>query len=131
MTAANFGDIMDDLAVQLDTVTGLRVFAFPPKSATPPFAFVNMPDVVAYDLTFGRGMDRFTFEVWVGIADVVDRATRAKCAQFAAGSGSLSIKQAIEASTVHDYRVTEAKFQSFTLGAVQYSGIMLTVDVGA
>jgi hypothetical protein len=131
VSAANLDLIMNDLGTQLGTITGLRVFAFPPKSAQPPFAFVNLPSVVAYDATMKRGADRFTTEVWVGVPDVVDRAATARLALLVAGSGSGSVKAAVEASTVYDHRVTEARFSQIVLAAGSYSGVIFQVDTVA
>lgn len=122
---------MNDIGTQLSTITGLRVFDFPPKSAQPPFAFVNLPDLIAYDATMERGADRFTTEVWLGVPDVVDRAATAKLAGFAAGAGASSVKAAVEASTVYNHRVTEARFSQIALAAGSYSGVLFTVDTVA
>ncbi len=131
MTATNVSAVMDDLGTQLATISGLRVFDFPPKSAQPPFAFVNLPNTIEYDLSMRRGSDRFTVDVYVGIADVVDRASRDEMALYVAGSGSKSIKAAIEASTNYSYRVTRCTFSRITLAAGEYSAAILQVDVGA
>lgn len=131
MSAANFVDVMQDIETQLATIPGLRCFPFPPKSAQPPFAFVNLPDLIAYDATFERGADRFTTEVWLGVPDVVDRAATAKLAGFAAGAGASSVKAAVEASTVYNHRVTEARFSQIALAAGSYSGVLFTVDTVA
>lgn len=147
--ATPLADIMTYLGIALEDVAPLRVYPFPPKSAQPPFAFVDMPDSVDYDLTMGRGSDRFTLKVYVGVADVVDRATQAALAGFAAGDGALSVKQAIEAkrgfvldspafgvldvsslaSIVGSLRVTRAEFGRITLAAGEYAGITFLVDV--
>src|SRR3546814_1804103 len=66
-------------------VTGVQTCALPisPKSAQPPFAFVDMPDSVAYDAAMKRGLDRMTINVVVCVADVVDRMVRDQIAAFA------------------------------------------------
>lgn len=112
------------------TIDGLRVFAFPPKSAQPPFAFVNLPEIF-YDSTFQRGADRFTTEVWVGVPDVVDRASTARLGLLVAGSGDGSVKAAIEASEVFDHRVTQVTYTAIALAAGTYSGAIFTVDTVA
>lgn len=130
MTAANVSAVMDQFGVALATVSGLRWFDFPPKSAQPPFAFVDMPERIDYDLTYGRGRDRATFVVVVGVADVVDRAARDAIAAYAAGSGAGSIKTAIEAATIGESaRVTSCEFRPVQLAAGQYAGCIFDVDV--
>lgn len=127
MTATILGDIMDALGVALATVPNLRVFDFPPQSAVPPFAFVDMP-LVTYDLTYGRARDRFTFLVYVGVGTQVDRATRDRLAEYAAGT---SIKAAIEGITAFACRVTQAEFTQIGLAGGSYPGVIFTVDVAA
>lgn len=130
VTAANLNTVMTNIGTGLGTIAGLRVYGFPPKSAQPPFAFVNMPATVAYDLTMGRGSDRFTLEVHVGVAMSVDSMAQSAQADYAAGSGSKSVKAAIEASMGKAVRVTEARFGTITLAAGDYAGIVFTVDFG-
>lgn len=122
--------VMDQLGTALAAITGLRVFDFPPKSAQPPFAFVDMPESVDYDLTYQRGSDRATFVVVVAVADVVDRAARDAIAAYAAGTGAVSVKTAIEAGTVGaSARVTGCEFRPVTLAAGTYAGCIFDVDV--
>lgn len=122
--------VMDDLGTQLATVAGLRVFPFPPLSAQPPFAYVNLPSSLDYDLTMGRGSDRMTIEVHVGVANQVDRSTRDLIVSWATG-GPLGLKAVIEASTVFDYRVMSAEFATIALSSGAYAGLVLLVDVAA
>lgn len=121
---------MDDLGTALATISGLRVFDFPPKSAQPPFAFVDMPDSVDFDLTLNRGSDRATFSVVVAVADVVDRAARDAIAAYAAGSGASSVKAVLEAATIGtSLRVVSVEFRPVTLAAGTYAGAIFEVDV--
>lgn len=127
--ALNLADVMDQVATALEAVPGLRVFAFPPLSAQPPFAFVNMPETIDYDSSMGRGTDRFTIEVFVGVSNQVDRSARDAIAAFAAGSGPTSLKAAIESSIGASIRVTRATFSTIQLSAGAYAGLVLTLDV--
>lgn len=127
MTAAHLTDVMDEIGVRLATITGLRVFDFPPKSAQPPFAFVDMPESITYDFTFQRGTDMTEFKVYVAVADVVDRAVRDSLALYAAGDGAKSIKAAVEASTVYTLMVKSADFGHVTLAGGSYAGITFVV----
>lgn len=131
MTAANVAAVMDQIGVALGTITGLRVFDFPPKSAQPPFAFVDMPSSVEFDLSYGRGGDRATFVVVVAVADVVDRAARDAISAYAAGSGASSIKAVIDADPLigTSARVTSCQFRPVSLAAGTYAGCIFDVDV--
>lgn len=121
---------MDQIGVALATVTGLRVFDFPPKSAQPPFAFVDLPERVDYDLAMARGNDRASFTVVVAVADVVDRAARDAIAAYAAGSGAASIKAVLDAADIGaSARVTGCEFRPVTLAAGTYAGCIFDLDV--
>lgn len=130
MTAGNLTDLMDQVGVALGTITGLRVYDFPPKSAQAPFAFVDFPDSVDYDLTYGRGEDRTTFDVVVAVANQVDRSARDAIAAYAAGSGAKSVKAAVEAGTVgNSARVQRVEFRTIVLASGTFQGAVFQVDV--
>lgn len=130
--AADLTTVMDQIGVALATIDGLRSFDFPPKSATPPFAFPAMPQSVDYDLTYGRGADRMSVKVFLGLADVIDRATRDALAGYAAGSGASSVKAAIESASIgSSVRVIKAEFGTFPLNGVTYAGAIFTLDIAA
>lgn len=120
--------VMDAIGVQLSTITGLRVYDFPPKSAQAPFAFVDMPSEIRYDQTYGRGSDQMTLQVVVGVASQVDRSTRDAIAVYADGA---SIKAAIEATTLCSMRVTQVSFGAIQLAASTFWGATFEVDVSA
>lgn len=128
--AAVIADIMTDLETQLLTVTGLDVFSFPPAQAVPPFAFVNLPETIVYDASFGRGSDQVTIEVYVCTGAAIDRDSADALTAWASGDAS-GIKAAIEESTSYDYRVTQATFTQITLAAASYPGVVFSVDVNA
>lgn len=129
--AANLTNVMDEIGVRLATITGLRVFDFPPKSAQPPFAFVDMPESITYDNTFQRGSDVTVFKVYVAVGDVVDRSVRDALALYAAGAGTKSIKAAVEASTVYTLMVRSADFGHVTLAGGSYAGVIFSVHSAA
>lgn len=130
MTAGNVGAVMDQIGVALATITGMRVFDFPPKSAQPPFAFVDMPERVDFDLSMQRGTDRVTFTVVVAVADVVDRAARDAICAYAEGSGATSIKAVLDAATIGvSARVTSCEFRPVALAAGTYAGCLFDLDV--
>ena len=130
MTAGNVGAVMDQIGTALATITGMRVFDFPPKSAQPPFAFVDMPERVDFDLSMQRGTDRVTFTVVVAVADVVDRAARDAICAYAEGSGATSIKAVLDAATIGvSARVTSCEFRPVSLAAGTYAGCLFDLDV--
>lgn len=132
--ALNVGDIMQRLAGSIQGLGGLAVYAYPPDSAQPPFAFVDMPEQIAYDLTMGRGADRTTLKIWVGAcaANQMDAQSAALQCAYAAGSGEYSIKAAVESSTLDaSVRVSSCEFATIGLSGSTYAGLIFTVDVAA
>lgn len=130
--AISVATVMDEIGVALATITGLRVFDFEPKSAQCPFAFVDFPTSIAFDSTYGRGTDRMTLTVVVGVASQVDRTSRDEASLYAAASGTKSIKAAIDAASIgSSARVVDAQFGSIVLASGVYQGITFTVDVSA
>lgn len=126
--ATSLGDVMDAVGAALANVDGLRVFDFPPQSAQPPFAYVDMPSSMDYDLTFGRGFDRFTLPVVVGVGTQVDRNTRDALAAVVAGD---SVKAAIESVEGFVARVMSAEFVTVQLAGGAYPGVVFNVDIAA
>ena len=132
--ASDISTVMDAIGTALGTITGLRVYDFPPKSAQPPFAFVDMPDQIDYDASMARGYDRTSLNVVVAVADVVDRSVRDQIAAYAAGSGTSSVKTVLEAaltdhSTGQSCRVEKATFGPVSLAGQTYYGAIFTLDL--
>lgn len=121
---------MDQIGTALSTVTGLRVFDFPAKSAQPPFAIVDLPDRIDFDAAMVRGKDRLTLNVIVCVADVVDRASRDAIAAYAKGTGTGSIKTVLESATIGDScRVTSVEFRPVIMAGSTYLGAVFALDV--
>lgn len=126
----NVSTVMDQLGVTLATITGLRVFDFPSENAQPPFALVDFPQSVEFDTAMVRGADRATFNVLVGVSRNVDRAARDALADYLDGSGSKSIKAAVEAGTVGDSaRVMRVTVSEIVVANTPFLGAVFEVDV--
>ncbi len=128
--AADLDDIMTAVGAALATVSGLRTYPFPPLSAQVPFAFPDMPETLAYDLTYKRGYDRFTIMVHVGVSKVVDRSAWQQISAYASANDPNSIKNALELGNVN-WRVTEVRFGTITLAGTDYFGASFSVDIAA
>lgn len=100
----------------------LHTYSFPPKSAQPPFMFVN-PVNIDYDLTYGRAFDTHTLEVYVGVASQVDRASWDQVTFYADGG---KIKDAID-DIGSGYRVESVSFGEVQLSAATFMGAVFTV----
>lgn len=128
----NIGAVMDQVANQLDTIAGLRVFAYPPGTVVPPAAVVSYPESLTFDETYGRGMDRLTLPVVIVVGRPTERTTRDNLAAYCAGSGSSSVKAVLEAgaySAFHMLRVVDIEFDVVRFGDVDYAAALFSVDV--
>lgn len=127
--AADIATIMTGIGTALDGITGVRGYAFPPKSAQPPFAFPDMPERIEFDCSMQRGCDRATINVVVAVADVVDRAATAKLLGYMAGSGSLSVKDVLDGAVGQSCRVVSCEPRAVVLAGTTYMGAVFTLDV--
>jgi hypothetical protein len=123
----NVNTEMDALGTALGTITNLRVFDFVPKNAEPPFAFVDYPEQVTYDSTMARGKDEATFPVFVAVADISDRAGRDQLGEYLNGSGSKSIKAALDSGGLR--RVSRAEVLTLTMGGQEFIAARFDVEV--
>lgn len=124
--------VMDQISARLDTIAGLRCFAYPPGSVTPPAAIVTYPDTYTYDQTYGRGMDRMTLPVVVVVGKATDRTARDRLGAYCDGSGTSSVKTVLESGTYtafDDVRVTGAEFDVYTLGGTDYLAAIFDCDI--
>lgn len=129
----NLDDVMDAVAAQLDTISGLRVFAFPPDSLSPPAAWIGYPEQYDYDATYGRGMDRISnLPLVVAVGKVSDRSARDLVGQYVNGSGAASVKAVLESgaySAFHTLRVVSVNFDIITRGGTDYLAALFMLDI--
>lgn len=128
----NIAHVMDEIALALTAVDGLRVFPYQPGEISPPAAIVGWPAPLQFDTTMARGSDRLTIPVWVLVSAADQRASRNDLAPYLDGSDGKSIKNAIDEGTYTAFdsvRVQEATVDSYTVGAVAYLGAVFQLDI--
>lgn len=128
----NLASVMDAVADQIDTITGLRVHAFPADNVTPPAAIVSYPETYTYDSTYGRGMDRIALPVVVVVGRVPDRTTRDLIGAYVNGSGASSLKEVLESGTYTAFdsvRVQDVEFDYVDIGGTNYLAAVFTLDI--
>lgn len=128
----NIGNVMQALADRIDTIAGLRVYAYPPNAVQAPAAVVTYPESYTYDDTYGRGMDSMTLPVVVLVGKVSDRASRDKLAKWVSPSTATSIKTVLESGTYTAFdtvRVASVTFDIIAIAAVEYLAATLTLDI--
>lgn len=128
--ALDISQVMDKVGASILGLGGLYVYDYPPDSAQPPFAYVDMPEAIDYDAAMGRGCDRTTLQIHVGVAGAMSREARDAICAYASTNGATSLKLAIEhAELGAQVRVTKAEFATIQLASGSYLGLVLTLDV--
>lgn len=128
----NLSNVMDQIAIQLDTIAGLHVYAYPADSITPPAAIVGYPETITYDVTFGRGVDQIDLPVFVLVERTPDRTARATLAPYLDGSGAESFKAVLKAGTYTAFstaRVRECTIDVITVAGTDYLTGIFGIDI--
>lgn len=131
----NVNNVLDGIGTRLATITGLRVHTYTADRVSPPAAMLSLPDVT-YDSTFGRGSDDATVELIVLVGKVSDRTSRTALGEYMNGTGTKSIKAAIEADdtlngAAQTSRVASATAEIWTVGGDEYLAAVFTINVVA
>jgi len=109
--------IREGLAVNIATISGLRVAAEIPDNPSPPIAVIALNNV-SYDLAMARGTTLYNFTVTLIVGRVAERDAQRKLDAYA-GNGERSIKTAVQSDrtlggSAFDCRLSEMS----TLGAL-------------
>jgi len=116
--------VRDGLKTRLQTITGLRAYDLIPDTVVPPCAVVGQLDFT-FDIDNARGLDQAQVDVLVIVQRFSERAGQDKLDAYLAGSGSSSIKTAIEGDrtlggTVNTLRVTGAEAGTYDSQGVTF-----------
>jgi len=120
----NVSNVRDGIKTRLQTISGLRVWDVIPDQVTPPGAVVGQLDFT-FDIDNARGVDLANVDVYVIVQRMDARSGQNKLDGYLAGSGSSSIKAAIEGDrtlggTVNTLRVTRAEAGTYVQGDVTF-----------
>ena len=134
---ASITELRTGIATNLATISGLRTAATVPDQINPPIAVV-MPSTINYDTAFARsGGDEYEFTVMVIVGRVDERMAQNKLDAYCSGSGTQSIKTAIESNRTlggkaFDCRVTTLRnYNQVTVGDITYLAAEFVVQVYA
>jgi hypothetical protein len=131
----NVKDVMDEIAAKLGAIAELRVYPYDVDKVTPPAVLVGLPEVVTYDETYGRGMDRCEMPLFVVVSRANLRAATVSLAAYLDGSGPRSVKAAVDSSAAVAYaacdsvRVTQGVPFADRSAGVEVLGVRFTVEV--
>lgn len=92
---ASLSSIRTGLQTRLATISGLNAYDRAPGTVTTPAAF-PMPGTIEFDETMSRGSDLYTFRVRLLVQRSTETYAQEDLDAYLAGSGSSSVKAAIE-----------------------------------
>jgi hypothetical protein len=95
MAISNINGVRDALKKNLQTITGLRTYDLIPDVVVPPCAVVGQLDFT-FDIDNARGLDQASVDIFVIVQRISERSGQDKLDVFLAGSGTGSIKTALE-----------------------------------
>ena len=114
MSGINVAATMDALATAFVGVVGVRkTYAYPLRELRPGDACVGYPTTLDFDQTFGRGMDRVVFPVFVMCGPPHERATRVTVSGLIT-DGASDVKDVVEGNlggVVSSVRVTDCAIE--------------------
>jgi hypothetical protein len=133
MAITNVNGVRDALKSNLQTITNMRVYDTIPDIVTPPCAVVGQLDFT-FDIDNMRGLDQASVDVYVIVQRISERTGQDKLDNFLAGSGSGSIKTAIEidrslGGLVDTLRVISAESGTYTSGDQSFLSYRYNVTI--
>jgi hypothetical protein len=116
--------VRDGLKTRLETISGLRSYDLIPDTVTPPAAVVGQLDFT-FDIDNARGLDQAQVDVLVIVQRFSERSGQNLLDTYLAGSGTSSIKAAIEGDrtlggVVNTLRVTGAEAGTYESQGVEF-----------
>jgi hypothetical protein len=133
MAMTNINGVRDALKKNLQTITGLRVYDLIPDVVVPPCAVVGQLDFT-FDIDNARGLDQASVDIFVIVQRISERSGQDKLDNFLAGSGTGSIKTALESDRslgglVDTLRVISADSGTYTSGEQSFLSYRYNVTI--
>lgn len=120
----NLKDLMAECATVMQQITGLRVFDYPPETLSAPAGYVSYPELVDFDLTYRRGVDRvFGLPIVLLVGKATSRSARDTVSAWSAGSGDTSLKALAEAhpwTSCDDLTIASVRFDTEDVAGIPY-----------
>jgi len=133
MAITNVSGVRDALKANLQTITNMRVYDTIPDVVVPPCAIVGQLDFT-FDIDNQRGLDQASVDIFVLVQRFSERTGQDKLDLFLAGSGSGSIKTALESDRtlgglVDTLRVISADSGTYTSGETSFLSYRYNVTI--
>lgn len=112
--------VREALGKNIETISGIRVYDTIPDVVVPPCAVVGQLDFT-FDVNNARGLDQASVDIFVIVQRISERAGQDKLDELLAGTGSKSIKTALESDRtlgglVDTLRVISAESGTYQTG---------------
>lgn len=125
--------VREGLKLNLEEISGLRVYDIVPDTIVPPCAIIGQLDLT-FDTNNARGLDTANVDVMVVVQRFSERSGQNLLDKLLAGSGESSIKAAIEADrtlggAVDTLRVTSAQSGVYQSADVEYLSYRYQVTI--
>jgi len=125
--------IRSGLKKNIETIKGLRVYDLIPSPAVAPAAVIGQLDFT-FDLSNARGVDQATLDVIVLVHRMSERSGQIELDKYLAGSGTSSIKAAIESDrslggACSTLRVTAAQAGAYFSGEIEFLSYKYSITV--
>lgn len=131
----NLAEVADEVRAALRAVPTLRVPEFGASSINVPAGLVLPPERIQFGTTYGPGCDRYP-DLWVMVlvADPTSWRSFQALAPFCAGSGTHSVREAIEAFPYttcdpQSVKVTEGEFDVVKFAGIPYLAAIFHTDI--
>ncbi len=116
----NISGVRDAIKTNLQTITNMRVYDTIPDVVVPPCAVVGQLDFT-FDVDNQRGLDQASVDVYVIVQRISERSGQDKLDLYLAGSGTGSVKTALESDRtlgglVDTLRVVSAESGTYQTG---------------
>ncbi len=128
----NLNDVFDTLGDALATIDDLRVFDYFADRIIVPGVVVSFPETFNFDTAYKRGADRLTIPIIVVTGRLDARTSRNILSEYAASTGTKSVKQKLESFQTDIWdtlRITGVSFGILSYNGIEYLGATFNADV--
>ena len=116
--------VRDQIGKNIEKISGIRIYDTIPDVVVPPCAIVGQLDFT-FDIDNARGLDQASVDIYVIVQRISERAGQDKLDELLSGTGSKSIKTALESDRtlgglVNTLRVLTAESGTYVSGDVTF-----------
>lgn len=125
-------EVATEITERLGTIPKLNGFPYWIKKVPVPGFTVGLPELIEYDQTYGRGLDKITFPILVLVGQVSSAQSARDLEAYMDGSGARSFRAVMDAEpwqSCDDVFILSAEPDTYVSGGVTLLGAEFTVQV--